>query len=378
MRFFHKRRAFIDIDERGSEQVDHNNVDQYYGVKGGAFGKEVLPPCSYEEYVNSRVNEHTAYDNEYAKNKQSMGKLARKLNCSASKKHDCDFEQRLADGVETEYWGEKNFGINQCSRWKSASPLYRIDASSEITRPVLITVKNGDMHEPLPLCYDDNKNFDHTMELKSSFIVGEFPEPLRMGTSTSLRLGMSARKRHHNTTKYFKNRSEDNNDKTRCGGGRHNNPFPNRDIDARRVSQEAARRERWKRGLEMEKRTFKNATTTTGRDKYTDDSSSTDSLTLGSHTTRTSVTGYDTGEDSSSIDDWTDATDDSRLAPKYYHRYHQTFSGGHCTSSKQVVESVAEDFGIFAKLLLSDGYACFGTAAEITKETVGSCKGGKM
>jgi len=378
MRFFHKRRAFIDIDERGSEQVDHNNADQYYGVKGGAFGKGVLPPCSYEEYVDNRINEHTSDGNEYAKNKQSIGKLARKLNCSASKKHDFDFEQRLADGVETEYWGEKNFGINQFSRWKSASPLFIIDTSSEITRPVLITVKNGDMHEPPPLCNDDNKRINHTMELKSSFVVGEFPERVRMGTSSSFRLGMSARKRHHNATKYFKNRSEDNNDKTRCGGGRHNNIFPNRDIDARRAVQEAARRERWKRGLEMEKRMFKNATTTTGRDKYTDDSSSTDSLTLGSHTTRTSVTGYDTGEDSSSIDDWTDATDDSRLAPIYHHRYHQTSSGGHCSSSKQVVESVTEDFGIFAKLLLSDGYACLGTAAEITKETVGGCKYGKM
>ena len=101
-----------------------------------------------------------------------------------------------------------------------------------------------------------------------------------------------------------------------------------------------------------------------GRGKYRDDNSI-DSTTTGSYTTGTSTTGYD-----SSLDDWTDATEESDLAPRYYH---QTSNGAQCTSAQ--LHSVAEDFGIIAKMLLSDGYACLGTAAQITKETVGECKG---
>ena len=185
---------------------------------------------------------------------------------------------------------------------------------------------------------------------------------------------MSSRKRHHNATKYFKNLASKG-DRTRPGGEWLKNSLSDQqDIDAKRAAQEAARRERWKRGLEMEKRMFKN-TSTVRRDRDGYDSSSTDSLTMGSHTTGTSTTGYETAEDSSSTDDWTDVTDESRLASKYYRHYERTSSGGPCADNEEIVKSVAEDIGIIAKFLLSDGYACFGTAAAITKETVGGCRG---
>lgn len=374
MRFFQKSRAVVDVDEQVTESIEHvdqNDVDKYYEFKGHSFEKHAFPPYTFEESVNvnSRIGKCIDNENGYPKNKQSIGELVRKLNCSASKKHDCDFNQHLTDGSKSGHWNNTSFTKNQ----RVVSPPFRRDTSSETTRPVLITVNTGEVNGPFDLCDENSKNLSNRIELNRTFIVGDLPKSLKMGSSSSFRLGMTARKRHHDASKYFKNLSTK--DKVRsqsCGVWQNNYARNHQDIDARRTAQEVARRERWKRGLEMEKRMFKNATTTTGRER--DDTSSNDSLTMGSHTTGTSVTGYDTTEDSSSLDDWTDATDESNLTPKYHHHYRHTSSGGHCSSSQRIVESVAEDFGIFANLLLSDGYACFGTAAEITKETVGGCR----
>ena len=398
MRFFQKRRAVIDIEERGSESISHHvNDDNSNGSEVGAFQKDPFPPFSHDEYRYMDINMNmmnmnlidktTAIEDEYPKNKQSIGELVRKLNCSASKKYDDeDIHQKF--GGEGEARGVADYLPKQIiSPRGSVSPSRRNDALSDITRPVLITVKDGDVNQPDPL--SDHNNIDNSnnmSELKSTFIVGELPTPatpVNMGSFSPFRLGMSARKRHHNATKYFINRAKDSNE-NRSGGWQWQNKSPTsskvglyatadrQDADAIREAQETARRERWRRGLEMEKRMFKNttATITTGCDRDGDDHSYTDSLTQGSHTTVSSNTGYETGDFSSSVGDWTDATDDSGVA-----RYNETSTGtGHCTSSQHVVESVAEDFGIFANLLLSDGYACFGTAAAITRETVAGCK----
>jgi len=376
MRFFQKRKAAVDIVSESIPQLYGKSGDHYYGDLDHSVEKTPFPRCAYEENAkaHSTIGKITGNENEYSENKQSIGKLVRKLNCSSSKKIVYDSDQHFVGRDESGYSGEADFVHG--SQWKCASTPLRIERSSEITRSVLITVKNGEANEHVPLYNENGKNSILDTEMKNSFIVSQISKPVKMGSSSSFRLGMSARKRHHNATKYFKHLSANN--RTRNGGGWHDcNASEQQDIDAKRAAQEAARRERWKRGLEMEKRMFKNASTSVVRDRDGCDSSSTDSLTIGSHTTGTSITGYDTAEDSSSTDDWTDTTDESRLAPNYHRHYGQTSSGGHCADSQEIVESVAEDFGIIAKLLLSDGYACFGTAAAITKETVGSCRGKK-
>lgn len=349
-------------------------------IIGNEYEWESQSPIPYVDHTPSTANEN---DNDYPNNnKQSIGQMVRKLNCSSSKKHDrynYDDQRRLTNSRRGEYnkndhWDDANSTLpiahNNSQQWKDSEshPPLRTVVLPESKRPVLITVKNRDL--------DVNQPVDPPKD--SSFIVEDLSTPSKMCTSTSFRLGMSARKRQHNAaTKYFQKLSSKDSDKSRSGDAwpnnknsnknKHNNVPVHPDTDAKR----AARRERWKRGLEMERRNNKNTrTTTSGRDKYGDDSSD-DSLTIGSQTTGTTTTGYDTGEDSSSTDDWTNATDESRLAP-IYHRYN---AGGHCTSGQYVTENVVEDFSIFAQLILSDGYACFGTAADITKETVGGCKG---
>jgi len=252
--------------------------------------------------------------------------------------------------------------------------------AEKITRKVLITVNNGKENDPVPAIDDHNNNYGYKHHRsrsmgnpESTFVVGELEKPPKMCTSSSFRLGMSARKRHLNNTRYFKHHNDD--------GWSHNGNAvdDDQDIDRKRAAQEAARRERWKRGIEMEKRMYKNSKErNSGRYNHKDDDS-TDSFTQGSHTTGTSMTGYDTTEDSSSTDDWTDATEEeSRLVHNkhYYHRNHRRHSSsGQCSNGK-LTESLGEDLGIFAQLILSDGYACLGTAAEITKETVVGCRDG--
>jgi len=294
MRFFQKSRAYVDVDvdEQVSESTPdvtgQDDADMYYEIMGlknnnSVPNQHVFPRYSSEEEcanANSKSEKDTAnQNNEYPKNKpQSIGELVRKLNCSASKKHDCD----------------------------------------ERTRPVLITVTGEETTNNLITVSD---------------------------SSSPSRLGSSARKRQYSPRD--KDRSR------RCGGW----PLPNHQ-NTIRTPQEVARKERWKRGFEMEKRMFKNKNT---RGRARDDLSS-----MGSYTTVTTGTGYTSTEDDSSNTDWTDATEES-----YYHQQHgQNSSGGHCTSGQ-----IAEDFSIFADLLLSDGYACFGTAAAITTETVGECRG---
>lgn len=294
MRFFQKSRAYADVDELVSistpDVTAQDDAEMYYECMGlkndiSVQNQHVFPRYSSEEEcanVNSKSEKDTANQKEYPKNKQhSIGDLVRKLNCSASKKHDVD---------------------------------------ESTGRSVLITVTGEET----------------TTILRT---VGDSSSPSRLGTS--------ARKRQYSPKDKERSRH--------CGGW----PSPNHQdttIGARRTPQEVARRERWKRGFAMEKRMFKN----NPRGRARDDLSS-----MGSYTTVTTGTGYTSTEDDSSNTDWTDTTEES-----YYHQQHgQNSSGGHCTSGQ-----IAEDFGIFADLLLADGYACFGTAAAITTETVGECR----
>jgi hypothetical protein len=344
---------------------------------------------------------------EYPKNRQSLSELVRKLNCSASKKSNDDDNEnddeylqqsfsfmgggrRDTKSRSDSYLPNQSFSSRpqqqqqQQQKWDPSSSQISIGgfggSSSNITRPVLITVKDGGDVDELssnaafsPL--KDHTNTMSVLELTSRFIVGDLHHHHQQQKSSSSvnvnnktdnnknsssskpfrKIGMSARKRDSENVSAF--------------------VTPNK--------LEIARKERWRRGIEieMEKRlsrekdnTNNTRTRTTSRstsacegegavsggDRYDNSSIYADSNTQGSQTTGNTT-------DFSSIGDsiWTDATDDTGMG---------RCRRGHCSSSQHVAESVAEDFGILAKLLLNDGYACLGTAADITRETVGEMK----
>lgn len=353
MKDYQRRRDSVDIGRRGSGA---GNGHIFYGMEGDLLQRE-----GFAHYIPSDYD-HGVYES--GKHRQSLGGLVRKLNCAAPKKQDYDVYHKADDyGDANSITDPGNHQLNQ-----SFSPYGKERPQHEITRPVLITVNNGDSNEQTLLSDMDFANFEHfdkilsqNNQLRGTFGAGELPPPSKMCTRTpSFKLGMSARKRQQNASKYFQH---DGN-----GGNGHGWPGNNKLYDVeesqrRRAAQEAARRERWKRGLEMENRMIKGGAKTwskssAARYRYQDDNSSTDSLTEGSHTAGTSITG---SEDSSTTD-WTYSSD-------VYH-YH-----GQCADSTQIVASVAEDVGTIAKFILADGVACLGTAAKITQETAASCKG---
>jgi len=372
MKLFQKRRDTVEIDDERLSDFVPPSEQIHYDAEGNHFEQE--------EFVRQT--------SDYSPKRQSIGVLVRKLNCASSKKHDdYDYDgmyHDLGGRGETDVYGESN---SIASPPRKAASIFSKAPKPEITRPVLITVKNGDVKEQLPASEsNDQTNYQHENNgLGNSFIVGEIPPPTKMCTSASFKLGMSARKRVQNASKYFKHKDNEHDMDRNWNNGngfvmeewQQNNMAEDCkedehvELDPRRAAQEAARKERWKRGLEMESRVAKGTKPwpkfSPGRDKDGDDSLD-DSITTGSNTTG-STTGYDTAEDSSTMDDsWTDATDDSGVKQYNYYNY-----PGQCANGQQVVASVAEDFGIFAQLLFSDGVACLGTAAAITKETVGNC-----
>ncbi len=372
MKLFHKRRDIDEIDDERLSDFVPPSEQIFYDAQGNHFEQE--------EFVRQT--------SDYSP-KRSIGVLVRKLNCASSKKHDdYDYDgmyHDLGGRGETSGHGEVN---SIASPPRKATYIFGKAPKPEIARPVLITVKNGDVKEQLPPSEsNDQTNYQHdNLGPGNSFLVGEVPPPTKMCTSASFKLGMSARKRVQNASKYVKHKENEHDMDRNWNNGNdfvmeewHQSSIAEdykeeekEELERRRAAQEAARKERWKRGLEMENRIAKGAKPwpkpSPGRDKDGDESLD-DSETTGSNTTGTSTTGYDTAEDSSTMDDsWTDATDDSGVKQYGYYNY-----PGQCASSHQVVASVAEDFGIFAQLLLSDGVACLGTAATITKETVGNC-----
>ncbi|VEU41308.1 unnamed protein product [Pseudo-nitzschia multistriata] len=455
MRFFQRRKDGMGVEQQGSATVAFHpaqNVDskhsppQYHHGDGiHSLRKDPFAPLTQEELRQcSNTNLHdiddktesTIVENEYPKNRQSIGRLVRKLNCSASRKsiHGVD-QDPIAFTDRTGSLFSNEGGMNRATRSDGLTlerlilPSKSIEsaASSDITRPVLITVKDRDTKQPSTKDVRDRSNCV-TPEMKRSFVVGEFPV-----RTSSFRSRSSARKRLHDVDYHNNNltRSASVSGRWVNNGGKwehssgginsssnssrsnpSNSPIrtssnlskknTERDLEAIRVAQDLARRERWKRGLENE--LYKKSSTAAGRSntkskgpiaaakRYiegessnnTEDDQSLSDSTQGSHTTGTS--GYDdtTGE-SSSLDEWTDGSttdNDSRVYryhqdyPQHQQRqYRKTKSGRRCINNEQLARSVAEDVGIFADLILSDGFACFGTAAAITKETVASCRG---
>ena len=348
MKGYPKRRDIIDIGERSDSQF-------FYGMEMDPFQREGFARYNPNDYA------HRGY--ETGRNMQLIGGLVRKLNCGASKKQDYDIYHKADD------YGDAN-SITEYHPKQSFPPHGKEQPKREINRPVLITVNNGDRKQQLPVADMNFANFEHFNQLLSEnnqifsqnnqfqdHFGGELLPPSKMCTRTpSFKRGMSARKRQQNAPKYF------HNDDYGQEWPSNNKLYDVEESQRRRAAQEAARRERWKRGLEMENRMIKGGKArskpSTARYRYQDDnSSSTDSLTEAG----TSTTG---SEDSST--DWTDSSDVQHSFYNY---------PGQCTDSALIAATVAEDVGTIAKFILADGVACLGTAAKITKETAASCKG---
>lgn len=247
--------------------------------------------------------------------------LLNKLNCGASSKYD--EEALYAGGGFTPYRPTKE-------QPTYVSPTQQHYSSSKSVRPVLITVKDGDMY------YQPSTNEpQETLEFKSTFLVGpegEIPEARRV------------------TPERRKQKSYDKDPRRRSP-------------DRRRRKDEnegEERKDRWRKGVQS---------------GWKDDGDLGSRMTYGEESTYADTT---TANDDSlyESDSFESSCESSRprQSKKRNSRRRRSKSLTNKNNNKSVFGSVAEDLGVVAKMLLSDGTACFSSAAEITRETIVSCK----
>jgi len=303
----------MDTEQQGSDDAiaPHNlsrTMDSYYknksdfdqGDRVPSFRKDSLVSSSsgqaQQRFMNTKKNMNIMHgsktktviesdDCPASNNRQSIGKLVSKLNCSSSKKDD---EEEL--NRQSSWQRATNTPPSQRTGSSPASSLGRTK-----TRPVLITVKDRDAKQPYETTTSADQSYSVTPETKNSFPAKEIPP--RPSSCLS-----STRKRLHIDKESNKNRG--------AGGkwdnygyisrNKNNKNTSAKDLDAIRIAQGLARRERWKRGLEMEliknsvtigKRLNKNNNSNNNEGDSTDDISWAESWTQGSNTTGTSTTG---------------------------------------------------------------------------------------
>lgn len=386
MRLFQKRigetRAEVGLKDRGERH--HNYDDPRLGRKrSNRTDNAATNPGKQHWHPKHRGNDQyyimTPFSIEVDdyKKKESFTELVRKLNCAAPKKEEIDVQQQLYRArTETIILPRQK----RTQPWvPHVVPLRKGRSLSDITRPVIVTVKDGEVEERAP--FDEHK----MAELKSSFIIGEMPT--KVGSGHPFHVGMSARHTHYDKLKNINSsRRIDNQNTSNYGVGREGSR--NRSIrvsgpkpDSIRTASEIARRERWRRGLEMEQRMWKEGHGNADDEDDGDGSTLSDYRTQGSHTTgrsgEYSSVGPDTLTTATDTDDSTDSDDVRyRQGGKVPSGHFGVASPPSCR--EYAVKGVAEDIGIVAGLLLSDGGACLGVAAAITRETVANCREGKI
>jgi hypothetical protein len=349
-------------------------------------------------------------------NKRSIGELAKMLNCAATKEKKEDFiggEQSFLIGGKD---SRQIQGImKRSSSWGGGLRKTGTPYETEITRPVLITIKDGDLGTSVAkkiASRDPSENARAMQQLKKSFTVA--PPVGSKAKSSSFLFGASARNRSvekvaivvnsttpnqnssPNRTKNCDHTSSLNEESKTRSPARSTASTPSQ--ASLLMAREIARRERWKRGLGLEKNpddggnrsTFSGASDTHGAEPavtdgedslYAEDRTSfthstggtshyTDFSSLGGYSTEATETD-ESGEDSRYYCERNDRGSPPQLDPPS-----SNFTGGsHCASRQQVISGITEDFGIVASFLWADGAACLGTAAAITRETVsGGCK----
>jgi hypothetical protein len=223
--------------------------------------------------------------------------------------------------------------------------------------------------------------------------------------------GSSVRKRPTETAPFAKMNNQSQN-----MGTKNDNDSPQRPSSSTRIkaatlhtTREIARKERWRIGKEMEKKTCRSkahdlsdrirssissdfgAASTDGEDSIF----AVEDRTYFTHST--DGTSYYTEEEFSSLGESSyeiTETDESGVYSRYYIRMqdrnhkslvlpssHMEYLAAigmgpevNCSGQHQVMSGISEDLGIVASFLWADGTACIGTAAAITHETVTSCK----
>lgn len=454
-RLHHSANPYDDDDndnryDRRGDWEDHGG-----GCGGGDFFGGFAPSRSsirqYEDMVAPKAGGGAAAggyydDNSYGsrtnngsirapdkKQQHTPGSMLRKLSCSASKR-DAKEQLQQENEIEavhqppsspTDSWQKR-------SSWGVSIPqLRRSKSQSDITRPVLITVKDGDFANR----HGSSSQYDHhhhhhdgdEHKAEDQFVVGKLPRnhPAR-SSSIPFRLGISVRNRQQAVDRSPKTKSERStrNDLAsasksplrRCRSsstrdtvytsiskeqqdGNHNlvedqedvRPTEYRDMRNFRTAEEVARKERWRRGLELERKMWQEKLSTScalggGDGGGGGDAGSgcgphdADSLADGSHTTGTGTRDHHSrGEYSRSSAGYTTDQTDTDDSDEYDNQ--GRYNGVRVLSksfnqNQRMFQGVAEDLGIVARMILADGTACMGTAAAITSETVAGCKSG--
>lgn len=272
-----------------------------------------------------------------------MGKLVSKLSCSSNKR------ELRAERTRDKQFGSTTWGYN---------PPRPMDDET-ITRPVLITVKDGE-----PSHQEDGSFPDHSQP-ENSFVVGERQR------SSSSRFGLGSLRKVSRSFSAVSptRRTPPRRTPPRVSFGGTTSRSPSREMDDVLTSRELARKQRWRRGIERSWKDDADVPSLTSGD---------DSAISGSYASGASVdTDYTTEASSEDSRGYSP----SNRAGKQYRSRNRGYAGTspprydthgrlRKASNKDLWSGVAEDMGILAGMLLSDGTACVGSVAAITHETV--------
>jgi hypothetical protein len=278
--------------------------------------------------------------------------LLKKLNCGASSKHD-QYNNNYDDDDDDAFHG----GYPGFSHYRPevVTPSRNNGNRNDSVRPVLITVKDGDTK------YQRSTNEPRqTLEFKSTFLVGpggETPEARRVTPRKS------SRKDPKRCVVDPRRKSPERRRRSKSG---NRTSFKDQQEEKQVVGEEK-RKNRWRKGVQ------------TG---WKDDGDLESKMTYGEESTNADTTCYSGSYEGDSYGSSNESSrNSSKLSDGRGQRRRRSKSRNSrnrrsksLTNNKSVFNSVAEDLGVVAKMLFSDGTACFSSAAEITRETIVSCK----
>ena len=237
-----------------------------------------------------------------------------------------------------------------------------------IVRPVLITVNDGDLGGNR----SPNQPQQKKAEFKSTFLVGPggttrdpmkrtvTPEKEERKTKTCA----MAPRRLQGSGPF----AEDSN--RNC----LKRTSPQKEKSAKEMEemeelQRIARKNRWKRGME---RSWKDDADLASASAYGEESTNASSYLTYEESSLGDEDSYTDGSVESS--QWTGYTSITGRSTKDHRGQRRSKSLSRRRRSGSVFDSVAEDLGVVASMLLSDGTSCISGAMDITRETIVSCK----
>ncbi|KAL3943851.1 MAG: hypothetical protein SGBAC_002102 [Bacillariaceae sp.] len=311
-------------------------------------------------------------------NKKGSLHVLKKLNCGAAVNNKDRYEDNQYPGFNPQTTYRPTYVTppvvqesSHCSREQTqqSTPRKLFNKNRNDTRaavrPVLITVNDGDLGEQ----HNHTPNQpQQTAEFKSTFLVGpggttEDPMNRRPArTVTPEKQGGRKPKACVMTPRRLQGSDAlMNEDNRNCmvprKGARHDKA---KDMEDLEELQRIARKNRWKRGVER---------------RWKDDGDLASASAFGEEST--AFSSYLTYDESEDYDSYTTGSMGSSQWTGYTGPSTKRQSRSKSLSRKRggsVFDNVAEDLGIMAKMLLSDGTSCISGAVDITRETIVSCK----